>query len=364
MTMMLTKLKGHQRPITNLNLHNGTLFSTGKDCNMVIWNDMISYKTISCSGSICLSEVIEDKQIYTGAADGMLSLWDFNGDKINNFLAKGPVRDISFNKQNKIFYVLAKKIAKLESVITILDSNLNKIRELELEDECNSILQLNNFVICGSCEGVLKIFDLELNLVNKLQIHKGEITNIKVDYNKKIIVTSSYDYNLKILDINTFEVLNSYKHKASILSFSIHPTKNIIAIGGGHDKMTIASSSNNGQFDIVMIDSLNGNKLFYFNSKHFGPINSITFHSDENIFITGGEDGYIHYWNCENNWINLNISENLKIEYNEMKQLFMDSEMLLKTLNGAEKKNTRRNLKKKIEKLKFNLPIKLNEINN
>ena len=38
--------------------------------------------------------------------------------------------------------------------------------------------------------------------------------------------------------------------------------------------------------------------------------------------------------------------------------------MLLKTLNGAEKKNTRRNLKKKIEKLKFNLPIKLNEINN
>ena len=34
------------------------------------------------------------------------------------------------------------------------------------------------------------------------------------------------------------------------------------------------------------------------------------------------------------------------------------------TLNGAEKKNTRRNLKKKIEKLKINLPIKLNEINN
>tara|TARA_B100000902_G_scaffold390731_1_gene440177 strand:+ start:103 stop:1191 length:1089 start_codon:yes stop_codon:yes gene_type:complete len=361
--MELTKLKGHQRPITNLNLHNNILFSTSKDCNMAIWDVITNYKTISCSGSISLSGIIEDKQIYTGSADGMLSLWDFNGEKINNFLAKGPIRDISFNKQNKIFYVLAKKLVKLESVITILDSNLNKIRELELEDECNSILQLNNFVICGSCEGVLKIFDMELNLVNKLEIHKGEITNIKVDYSKKIIVTSSYDYSLKILDINTFEVLSSYKHKASILSFSIHPTKNIIAIGGGHDKMSIASSSNSGQFDVIMIDSINGNKLFDFDSKHFGPINSVTFHSDENIFITGGEDGYIHYWNCVDNWINLNINENLKIEYNIMNQLLIDSEILFKSLNGAEKRNQRRNLKKKIEKLKINLPIKLNEIN-
>ena len=101
------------------------------------------------------------------------------------------------------------------------------------------------------------------------------------------------------LDINTFEILNSYRHQACILTFSIHPTKNIIAIGGGHDKMTIASSSNDGQFDIVVIDSLNGNKLFDFDSKHFGPVNCVIFHSDENIIVTGGEDGYIHYWNCE-----------------------------------------------------------------
>ena len=118
-----------------------------------------------------------------------------------------------------------------------------------------------------------------------------------------------------------------------------------------------------GQFDVIMIDSINGNKLFDFDSKHFGPINSVTFHSDENIFITGGEDGYIHYWNCVDNWINLNINENLKIEYNIMNQLLIDSEILFKSLNGAEKRNQRRNLKKKIEKLKINLPIKLNEIN-
>ena len=128
--------------------------------------------------------------------------------------------------------------------------------------------------------------------------------------------------------------------------------------------MTIASSSNSGQFDIIMIDSLNGNKLFDFDSKHFGPINSVTFHSDENIFITGGEDGYIHYWTCDNNWLKLSTYKNSQNEYEEMKKLLSDSEILLKTLVGAEKKNQRRNLKKKIEKLEINLSIKLNDVNN
>ena len=361
---MLTKLKGHQRPITNLNLHNNTLLSTGKDGKLVLWNELNNDKTIACSGSIWLAGICEDK-IYTGAADGILNLWDLNGTEINSFMAKGPIRGIVYDKENSKYYILAKKLAKIQSVITILDNNFTMLKEFELETEYNSVLQVNNNILCGSCDGLLKIFTSDLDLLNEIQIHKAEITNIKVDYEKKIIVTSSYDYNLRVLDINTYEIIASYKHKASILSFSIHPSKNIIAIGGGHDKMTIASSANNGQFDIVMINSLTGNKLFDFDSKHFGPVNSLLFHSDNNIFITGGEDGYVHYWNCDNNWIKTNTVQSYVDEYNEMKRLLSDSKNLHESLLGAgkEKRNQRRNLKKKIEKLEVNLPLKLDEIN-
>ena len=361
--MSLSKLKGHQRPITNLNLYNNNLLSTGKDGNMVLWDELNVNKTISCSGSISVSGVNDDI-IYTGGANGILNLWDFNGNKKKEFSAIGPIKGISWSKQNNMYYILAKKLTKPESVLIILDKDLNKIKDLELDGEYNSLLQVNDNMICGGCDGLIKILNLNLDLINKIQAHKKEITNIKVDYNKKIIVSSSFDNRLIIYDINSFEIINSYKHTACILTFSIHQTDNIIAIGGGHDKMTIASSSNSGQFEIVMIDSNTCSKLFDFDSKHFGPVNCVLFHTNKNIFITGGEDGYIHYWNCDNNWIKLNTKKNSLDEYNDMKLLLSDSKKLLESLSGKNSKNQRRNLKNKIEKLELKLPIKLKEIEN
>ena len=44
----------------------------------------------------------------------------------------------------------------------------------------------------------------------------------------------------------------------------------------------------NGKFDIVLINMLNGEKLFDIDFKHFGPINSICFNENDNKIITGG----------------------------------------------------------------------------
>lgn len=361
MEMSLSKLKGHQRPITSLTLYDENLLSTGKDGNIVIWNDQKIIKSISCSGSISVSGINKDI-IYTGSADGTLNLWTLNGDKVKSYLTVGPIKNISCDSDNLRYYILTKKLSKPESILLILDFNLEKIKEHDLDGEYNSLLKVNNNIICGSCDGLLKIFDLQLNLINKNQVHKKEITNIKVDYKKEIIVTSSLDNSLYIFNINTFELINSYKHTASILSFCIHENKNIIAIGGGHDKMTIASSSNNGQFEIVLIDSLNCQKLFDFDSKHFGPVNSVLF--EPNKIITGGEDGYINYWLCEDDWINLKTKEFKIKEFNELKKLLSESKVLLDSLIGKNNKNQRRNLKKKIDKLEVKIPILSKEIEN
>lgn len=364
MEINFNKLKGHQRPITNINLDNNNIISTGKDGKIVFWDNLKDSKTISCSGSIGTLGLYNEN-IYVGKADGMLCLFDLAGNKLGSFLAKGPIKAVSFNKEEMKYYLLAKKLSKTESILIILDQDLNLINELELEEEYNSLLQYSNKIICGSCSGIIKVLDLSLNSINEIKLHKSEITNIKVDFDKKIIVTSSYDNSLKILDISTLNIIGSFRHKASILTFSIHPTKNIIAIGGGHDKMTIATSSESGQFDIVFVDSLNYEKLFDLDSRHFGPVNCVTFHPDEKVLITGGEDGYIHNWVFESNWIEANIYKNKVKEYNEMNKLLSESRILLESLMGTGKntKNQKRNLKKKIEKLEVNLPIKLAEIN-
>ena len=55
--MQLFKLKGHERPITNIifDINSNTILSSSKDANLVIWNsDDNNDKliTIRCSGAI------------------------------------------------------------------------------------------------------------------------------------------------------------------------------------------------------------------------------------------------------------------------------------------------------------------------
>ena len=62
-----------------------------------------------------------------------------------------------------VFYnVLAKKLTKPDCVLTILDNDLNKIKDLELDGEYNSLLQVNDKMICGSCDGIILIHKINI----------------------------------------------------------------------------------------------------------------------------------------------------------------------------------------------------------
>ena len=158
-------------------------------------------------------------------------------------------------------------------------------------------------LICGGSDGNLKFFEFindKLDIIKSLNLHKSEITGIN-EFNN-ILITSSFDCCLKAIDLETLQNKFTFKHTTSILSFSINKCKNLIAIGGGPDKM-LMSNTNDSKFDIVIINLLNGEKLFEIDSKHFGPINSIYFNELDNKIITGGEDGYIHIWDCNDQFI-------------------------------------------------------------
>ena len=129
--------------------------------------------------------------------------------------------------------------------------------------------------------------------------------------------------------------------------------------------MDVANSGDSDGFNVVFIDSNNGKKIYQFDSKHFGPINTLCFNPKNNGFVTGGEDGYIHVWNCEKNWIKNGITEYSVFEFNEIKKSLDESKELYDRLLGKGKtgKNQRRHLRKKIEKLEINISIKKEEIN-
>jgi translation initiation factor 3 subunit I len=370
--MKLFKLKGHERPITNIkfDISGNNILSSSKDANLVVWNinnNITKIKDIHCSGAIWHTG-INKNIIYTGSADGIMTLWDYSGNKKKIYNENGPIRSISYNEDKEIYFVLSKKLTKTESKLSILNKDLHKLHEIEIDIEHNKAILLNDRIICGGIDGSLRHYlykDNKIILLKSIQIHKSEITDIKIDYKKNILVTSSYDNNVKIFNLTTFEHIITYSHCVRVLSIAIHPFLNIIALGGGQDKMDVANSGDNDGFYVVFIDSINGKKLFQFDSKHFGPINTLCFNLENNRFVTGGEDGYIHVWICENNWIKNGIIEFNILKLNEMKKILNESKQLYDNLLGAGKKskNQRRNLRKKINKLENNLSIKQEEMN-
>lgn len=358
MSTNILKLKGHERPITNILIDgSNNLISTSKDSKLIIWDNYNTSNIIKCSGSIYFV-MINSTNLFTGTADGIFSIYDGNGVLVNSYTDCGPVRFIHFDKDKNIFYILSKKLLKKESVLSVLDSNLKKICDYEFDIEYNKCcITSDNVIICGGANGQLNFFSYEcnaLNLLNTCDLHKSEITGIEEFEN--YLITSSYDCCLKIIDKNSLQIKSTFKHVTSILSFSIIKEKKLIAIGGGPDKMNIAKTRDNGKFDIVLVDMLDGEKLFDIDSKHFGPINSICFNEKDNKIITGGEDGYIHIWDCNDQWYEKNTLRYMIDECANTKLRIQEAVTTLdNTRSGKETKNRRRNLKKRIDKLELRI---------
>ena len=350
---VLLKLKGHERPITNILIDDkNNLISTSKDSKLLIWEKYRSIKKVNCSGTIWFV-MSDSSKLYIGTADGTFSLYDYEGNLISSYVDCGPIRYVYYDKIKNIFYILSKKLLKKQSVLSVLDCNLLKICDYEFDIEYNKgYFTSKKKLVCGGSDGNLKFFDFEndkLELLKTFELHKSEITGIS-EFNN-ILITSSFDCCLKAINLESLQNKFTFKHTTSILSFSINKSRNLIAIGGGPDKMLI-SNTNDSKFDIVLIDLLNGEKLLEIDSKHFGPINSIYFNENDNKIITGGEDGFIHIWDCNNQFIEKYTVRYMIEEINKLKFIISESYKVHKNIpNGKQDRHKRRNLKKKIDKL-------------
>jgi WD40 repeat protein len=357
---VLLKLKGHERPITNILIDDkNNLISTSKDSKLLIWEKYRTIKKVNCSGTIWFV-MSDSSKLYIGTADGTFSLYDYEGNLISSYIDCGPIRYIHYDKINNIFYILSKKLLKKESVLSVLDSNLLKICDYEFDIEYNrGYFTSKKNLVCGGSDGNLTFFifvNNKLEILKKLNLHKAEITCIN-EYNN-ILITSSFDCCLKAIDLESLQNKFTFKNTTSILSFSINKSRNLIVIGGGPDKMLISNTSDNNKFDIVLVDLLNGEKLFEIDSKHFGPINSIYFNEIDNKIITGGEDGFIHIWDCNNQWIEKYTLRYMIEQVKKIKLSISESYKLHKNVpNGKEARLKRRNLKKKIDKLENRVNI-------
>ena len=64
MSTNILKLKGHERPITNILIdESNNLISTSKDSKLIIWDNYCTSNVIKCTASICFT-IVNSSNIF------------------------------------------------------------------------------------------------------------------------------------------------------------------------------------------------------------------------------------------------------------------------------------------------------------
>ena len=327
-------LREHTKPITKVQITQDNVYTASKDSTLCKWgvDGTLVHKYKHHNGA--LKDFIIDKDvIITASSDGYMFVGDVKLEIYD------PIKSIANNDTS--IYVLKKKLGKPTSSIVKLENNV-KQQETDLPVEANAMTITTNQLLCGNVCGELIIHSLELQHVHQMKIHKLEITQVYADESQNILITSSLDKTVKLHHLDSLECFTTIAHCVPVLTFDVHLVDRNIAIGGGQDKMSVAlTSSHMNQFNIDVY-KFDGHKLYTVATKHFGPINCISYSGNGKHIASGGEDGYTYVYSLEQQDKNNLANNQAEIETLNKK---------IQELAGPQHKNVRKRLNKKVHQL-------------
>ena len=108
--------------------------------------------------------------------------------------------------------------------------------------------QSTNLTVTGHEDKRIRFFDLSSNQCIKDMVgHTDSVTDICVDLSGLYMLSTGHDGSLRSWDIRTFHclheiTLNRKKYDESIFSISLHPSQDLIAIGGSDSIVKLLES--------------------------------------------------------------------------------------------------------------------------
>ena len=392
-SMYKTKnLQGHERPIKQLKFSKDGkyIFSASADRKVIKWNyknnskDSIYMHNASVN-VICLSN--SNKYMLSGDGAGLLYVWDINTnenikkisfDKLYNITSLNVSSDDVYfivtcserGKQNSFIAIyLLEDIIKIEKTENPDTTNENKLqvpseikknikperapnvfKKIVCSKENTKFIKscftnLNKSVLISREDGVLEMYDFTNDtLISSDKFHTSEILDFDVNYENGIIITSSKDGEMSLINLNTFKLMNKFKptnpvrllnscqiavidnpyyvvpgmkseisidtlfdlntmditklryfenesDKEKAQKFKNKKKIVLAIVGGGQDsKFVTTTQQKEGGFEIIIYNVFTGEKLAEF-LDHFGPVNTLAVYQD--IICSGGEDSSV-----------------------------------------------------------------------
>ena len=376
-------LQGHTRPIKHIKFSpdGKYIFSASADRTVIKWDYTNNKKSFiynhqASVNSICISH--SNNYMFTGDSTGLIYVWDINKDEL--------IKKISFNvfynirslnlssDETYIIITLAERTPKSPSLVGIYLSkdiiSNNIFNQTNIENspapdmykkiECPQLntkfvkscfANMNKSILISREDGYLEIYNFDNDkLISSSKFHSDEILDFDVNDEYAIIITSSKDGEMSLINLNSFQLINKFKPTNPVRNlnscqivvidnpFYIAPgmekgisvdtlfdlnsmdlsklkyidnqednenakkyknKKQIVLaiVGGGQDsKFVTTTEKKEGGFEIIIYNTFTGEKLAEF-CDHFGPINTLAV--NKNMLASGAEDATVKVYEIE-----------------------------------------------------------------
>lgn len=224
----------------------------------------------------------EATRAATGAADFTAKLWDaMNGEEIHSFPHKHIVKSVDFSHDSsKLITGCNDKNLRLFDLNeyttepTIFLGHTSNIKKCIFLDDSTKVLSTSD-------DKTLKVWDTKSGAQISSLSFAHPPSSIEVSRDGKLFLLSE-GKNVELYDAATFAKLNTFMLPCGVTAASIHP-----------DNGTFVCADEN--FTLYKYSIASGAVLESFKG-HFGPIHSLQFSPDGEIYASGSEDGTLRLW--------------------------------------------------------------------
>ncbi|KAJ9067741.1 hypothetical protein DSO57_1036136 [Entomophthora muscae] len=284
---------GHTRPVVQLQFskiieEKYYLISACKDGNPILRDgktgDWIG-TFFGHKGAVWSAKLNEDASMaVTGSADFTAKVWNAcSGETLHSFTHKHIVRTADFNKEgNKIITGGYEKKIRLYD-LSSPDSPPTEFGELPSNIK-NLIWNSETNLIYSSCEDkTLRIWDTRTSTVVKSLDLNFNVTSMDMSFDKSFLMCTA-GKEVKFWDSEKFDLIKSFEFSFDASSVSILPESHSRFVVGGVSDLWVRS-----------YDFTSGEELEVYKGHH-GPVHSVSYSPDGEIYATGSEDGTIRLW--------------------------------------------------------------------
>ena len=227
-----------------------------------------------------ISFSLDSKQLISSDKGGEIKIWDLaNGTEVVSIKTGEWVHNVKFSSSGDEFI----SIQGYEKVAMIYDVKGNLIAKLQINKQINDFdFNARTNQIYFGCHDEFQVWSLVTRkLAYKIPFEGLMCISFNHDYSNLAIGTCNGEIILLTPELKEITKLNGHFKPVLCLSFSF-------------DDKKLASASSDQT--VRVWDLKKGSEMLQLTNEHKGTVSSIEFISDNNEFMTGGENKELKVW--------------------------------------------------------------------